>query len=250
MMPHGKGNIEGWEVMANHDFYEAIFANFWRDIDRTCLVEDSNSMFADAETFSWLIKTVQPKEIIEIGSWKGHSANYAIDECRKTGLDSRIVCVDTFMGGPEHWLLPGSIETLHRKNGQPTILNRFLGNTVARQNIDRVFPLCLDSTAASYVFNHFAFKADLIFVYAAHDYDAVVHDIMNYYPLLARGGVMFGDDYQFKPLADAVHDCARKLGFEVLVHARKWVLMNEAFLRKCTLPDIQLRKSFDGWIHP
>lgn len=236
--------------MANQDFYDALFTNFWKDVDKTYLVEDANSMFADAETFSWIIKTVRPREIIEIGSWKGHSANYVIDVCREKGIDARIVCVDTFLGGPEHWLLPGAIETLHRKNGQPTILNGFLANTIARGNADRVFPLCLDSTASSYVLSHFGFKADLIFVDAAHDYEAVVKDVMNYYPLLSTEGVMFGDDYQHKPLADAVHDCARKLGLEVLVHSRKWVLMNEALIRRCTLPNIQIRKSFDGWVHP
>lgn len=236
--------------MSNRDFYDAIFPNFWQDVDRSSLVEDANSMFADAETFAWLIKTVRPKQIIEIGSWKGHSANYVIDMCRENDIDARIVCVDTFLGGPEHWLLPGAIETLHRKNGQPTILNGFLANTIARKNVDRVFPFCLDSTAASFVFAHFDFKADMIFVDAAHDYDAVVRDVMNYYPLLSEIGVMFGDDYQHKPLADAVHDCAKNLGLEVLVHSRKWILMNEALVRKCTLENIQLRKSFEGWIHP
>ncbi len=73
---------------------------------------------------------------------------------------------------------------------------------------------------------------------------------MNYYPLLSNHGVMFGDDYQHKPLADAVHDCAKKLGLEVLVNSRKWIFMNEALVRKCTLSNIQLRKSFEGWVHP
>jgi len=236
--------------MANQEFYEALFKNFWIDVDRTSLVEDPNSMFGDAETFAWLVRTVRPEEIIEIGSWKGHSANYMIDVCRENAINSRIVCVDTFLGGPEHWLLPGAFETLHRKNGQPTILNGFLANTIARRNTDHVFPFCLDSTAASVVFAHFGFKADMVFVDAAHDYDAVIRDITNYYPLLSSEGVMFGDDYQFKPVADAVHYCAEKLGLEVLVHARKWIFMNEALVRKCTLSNMQLRKSFEGWIHP
>ena len=236
--------------MSNNEFYNTLFNEFWRNVDRTALVEDADSMFGDAETFAWLIRTVRPKQIIEIGSWKGHSANHMIDVCRENNIDARIVCVDTFLGGPEHWLLPGALESLQRKNGQPTILNGFLANTIARGNVGKVFPLCLDSPAAASVLAHFDFKADLIFVDAAHDYDAVTRDILKYYPLLSADGVMFGDDYQFKPLADAVHDCARKLGLEVLVHARKWVFLTESFLRKCTLPDVQLRKSFDGWVHP
>ena len=236
--------------MQNQSFYEAIFADLWRNLDKTSLSEDENSMFGDAATFEWIIKSVRPREIIEIGSWKGHSANYMIDKCRENDIDARIVCVDTFLGGPEHWLLPGAIETLHRKNGQPTILNGFLANTLARGNAERVFPLCLDSTAAAEIFSHFNFKADVIFVDAAHGYDAVMRDILNYYPLLSERGIMFGDDYQYEPLARAVHDCARKLDLQVIVHARKWIFVNEALLRTFMLSTIQLRQSFEGWVHP
>jgi hypothetical protein len=236
--------------MTNQNFYEQIFPEFWQKINSSNLVEDSHSMFGDEEIFAWLINTIEPRELIEIGSWKGHSANYMIDACKARGLASRIVCVDTFLGGPEHWLLPGSIETLHRKNGQPTIFDRFLANTIARGNANHVFPLCLDSAAASKVLKHFNFAADLIFVDGGHDYQDAVSDISKYYPLLSETGVMFGDDYQAETVANAVHDCARKLGVEVLVSARKWILLNEALVRRLTLPGTQLRKSFEGWIHP
>lgn len=236
--------------MRNLEFYNAIFPDFWQSIVRPELVEDSHSMFGDAEVFKWIIQCVRPGEIIEIGSWKGHSANYMIDACKESGLISRIVCVDTFLGGPEHWLLKGMIETLHRKNGQPTILNNFLANTIARGNAGQVFPLCLDSGAAAKVLQRFDFKADLIFVDGAHDFDDVTRDIMKYYPFLSKDGVMFGDDYQHKPLADAVHQCAEALGVQVLVFKRKWIYLNEALLQRFTLPGIQLRKSFEGWVHP
>ena len=234
----------------NDEFFNQIFPDFWDRIDKAKLQVDGQSMFADEFVFEWLIRTVKPRDLIEIGSWKGHSANFMIDQCRKYGLESRIVCVDTFLGGPEHWLLPGMLETLYRENGRPTILERFLGNTVDRGNAGRVFPLTADSFCAAQIFSTLQFKADLIFVDGAHNPEAVRSDIMYYAPLLSETGVMFGDDYQFAPLAETVHQCARELGVQVLVSSRKWIFLNESLLRQLSLPDAQIRQSFEGWIHP
>ena len=236
--------------MANEAFYEAIFPNFWNLLNRSVLIQDEHSMFGDQEIFDKLIEAVRPNEIVEVGSWKGHSANYMIDLCKKLGLDSRIVCVDTFLGGPEHWVLPGAIDTLHRENGRPTILERFLGNTIGFGNSKRVFPLTVDSYAASEILRIHDFKADLVFLDGAHDPDSVRNDIMRYYPRLSERGVMFGDDYQHEPLARTVHECAEKLGVKVAVAARKWIFADAPLAQRLELPGMAMRTSFEGWVHP
>ncbi len=90
----------------------------------------------------------------------------------------------------------------------------------------------------------------MIYIDGGHGYDAVCNDIMNYHRLLGAEGIMFGDDYQHEPLANAVHDCAKKLGVHVLVHLRKWIFLTEALMRKIAPPEIQLRTEFAGWVHP
>jgi hypothetical protein len=57
---------------------------------------------------------------------EGHSANYMADVCRREGLKTKIVCVDTFNGSEEHWSYPPLREQLFLKNGRPTILERFM----------------------------------------------------------------------------------------------------------------------------
>ena len=236
--------------MRNDDFYDTLFPSYWRDLNRSNLVADEHSMFGDAQVFDWLVRTVKPREIIEVGSWKGHSANYVMDLCRAQNLDSRMVCVDTFLGGPEHWVLPGLLETMRRVNGRPSILEAFLGNTIARGNEGHIYPLCADSYAGAEILNYFKFEADLIFVDAGHDRVSVRRDIMGYFSRLSADGVMFGDDYQLPELAETVHECARELGMSVLVSARKWIFVNDALMRKLTLPDVQMRTSHAGWLHP
>jgi hypothetical protein len=238
--------------MQNGAFFDALFKDFWSNIDRKRLLTDEHSMFGDASAFDWLIDTVKPTSIIEIGSWKGHSANYMADGCKRNKLQTKIVCVDTFLGGPEHWLLPGMIEKLYRVNGMPTIIDRFLGNVIARGNEGIIFPLTLDSSSAAQVMQHLGLKADLIFVDAGHEYNAVCSDIMRYQPMLAEGGVMWGDDYQDKQVADAVHDCATKLGVPVVVFpkTRKWIYLNNTLLAHGLPAGTDLRSSFEGWVHP
>jgi predicted O-methyltransferase YrrM len=236
--------------MSNSSFFDTLFKDFWLNVDRSCTAEDPQSMFGDHEVFDWIVGVVRPELIIEIGSWKGHSANHMADICKVAGLDTKIVCVDTFLGGPEHWLMPGLLETLHRRNGQPTIINAFLGNTIARGNEERIFPLTVDSGTGAQILEHFGVKADLIFVDAAHAYQEVINDITNYAPILSDHGVMFGDDYQFVQVAEAVHHCAELLKVQTIVSARKWIYVNEALLRHFGMANFQLRHSFEGWVHP
>ncbi|GJD60710.1 hypothetical protein MPEAHAMD_0849 [Methylobacterium frigidaeris] len=189
-------------------------------------------MLADEPVFEWLIKTVRPETIVELGSWQGHSANHMADICKAEGLDSRIVCVDTFLGGPEHWVLGDTIETMRRRNGMPTILEAFLGNTVARGNEGRIFPFTVDTATGWQVMRDLGFKADLIYVDAGHAYHQVVDEVHGYLPRLNEGGVMFGDDYYFEPVARAAQDMAKHYGFSLgVLQRRKWVFMTDRLMQ-------------------
>ena len=237
--------------MDNSKFLELAFgSDYWERLDRSMLSTDPRSLFGDEPVFSWLLGLVRPRSIIEVGSWMGHSANFMADECRKLGLKPSIVCVDTYLGAVEHWTIDSLREVLGRRNGRPTMLERFQGNTIERGNTDMIHPFPIDSENGSHVMRETGYQADLIFIDAAHGYDAVVADIENYWPLLSERGVMFGDDYQFEPLAQAVHDCAEKLGVQVLNYYRKWVFFDQRFANYILPEPVTIRTSREGWVHP
>jgi hypothetical protein len=221
--------------MAGGDFFETLFgAGFWDDIDQAELIEDDQSHLADAEVLARMIAHVRPEHVVEIGSWKGHSANFMADRCRELGLPARIVCVDTFLGSAEHWALPHLLPSLHRRNGRATLYERFLANTLARGNRDRLFPLPLDSANAAAVLGAFNFRADLIYVDGGHGYENVCADINAYWPLLSERGLLFGDDYGWKMVRRAVHDRAEALGVDVVVSGAKWLYLKSG---KDTAPE-------------
>jgi len=234
--------------MATADLFADIFPpDYWDKVDRSVLIEDQHSHFGDAEVFDWIIRTTRPEVIVEIGSWKGHSANFMADVCRREGLKTKIVCVDTFNGSEEHWSHPPLRAELHLKNGRPTILERFMGNTVARGNTDYIFPLPLDGHSAATLFRTYEAKADLIFIDAGHLYEMVVNDIKMWWPHLSERGVMFGDDYQMWMVGWAAHAVANELNVPVMVGMRKWVYMIGALKDAPIPPGGQVLDHFDKW---
>lgn len=194
----------------------------WADTSRFLI--DEQNFFSNRYAFDILIRTLSPSVIIEVGSWKGHSANAMADICKANKLDTRILCVDTWLGSREHWLKANYLEELHLQNGRPTLYERFMGNVHARGNSDVVTPLPLPSRTAATVLGRHNVKADLIYIDGAHEYWDVMDDLVSYYPLLSSGGLMFGDDF-VKQIAAAVMEFADMRKKRVIVNAgRKWLL--------------------------
>ncbi len=130
--------------------------------------------------------------IIEVGTWEGKSAIAAADIIRDLGRQDVIICIDTWLGSPEHF------NNLSRKNGFPNKLyETFIQNVVNNNHQSRIIPIPLPSAQASELLKkHFENKADIIYIDAAHEFLPVLNDINEYWPLLKNGGFMLGDDYQ------------------------------------------------------
>lgn len=130
-----------------------------------------------------------PCNACEVGSWAGYSA-LAFAQT----FAAPIVCVDTWLGSEEHWTQPDAPQhAMHRTNGRPRLYEEFLESTHACRNW--ITPLPLPSNIAARVLAHHGFKFDLIYLDGDHSKEGVQADIGAYWPLLAEGGMMIGDDY-------------------------------------------------------
>jgi len=161
---------------------------------------DTQGWFSTAPIFETLIKETKPKIIIEVGTWKGASAIHMAELCQKHSLlDTKIICVDTWLGSYEHFLDlgpqcdPSWRNDLKITHGYPQLYYTFINNVVSKKLTNFIIPLPLPSNTAAKVLETKGITADLI--YLDGDHSNLASDINNYWFLLNRNGTLLIDDY-------------------------------------------------------
>jgi hypothetical protein len=190
----------------------------------------------NSSIFSEVIDQVNPKTIIEVGTWKGQSAITMAEHCKSKGLETKIYCVDTWLGSLEFFdeslgMLSSEFYRQERDlryvNGYPSVYYQFLSNVVHTNNEGLIIPIPNTSIIASRYFKNQNVEADLIYIDASHEYDDVSLDLKAYFPLLKSGGIMFGDDYinEWFGVVRAVNEFANKYFLEIEVRENNfWIL--------------------------
>jgi len=153
-------------------------------------------------------KQVRPSVIIEVGSWLGKSTRFLADRC------DLLIAVDHWLGSKEH-------QEAHKET-LPMLFDQFLSNCASRQH--KILALRMTSAEAAALPLP---QADLIYIDAAHEEDAVKADIGDYFGFLAAGGVMCGDDYdpriaRGQGIARSVHGFASEKELTVGVREPLW----------------------------
>lgn len=151
------------------------------------------------------IRERRPRRIIEVGTWKGASAIAMARYCQHINAPcEEIVCVDTWLGGPENVIEVGArgevirspwFAHLRHKHGYPQLYFTFLRNVLDAGVADLITPLPLSSDSAATVLERYGFVADLVYIDAGHEYESVRGDLRRFWKLVAPGGILLGDDY-------------------------------------------------------
>jgi len=159
--------------------------------------EDLQGWGSDDPVVVDAIRLVRPQRVCEVGSWKGRSAIQMARVIKSLQLNTEIVCVDTWLGSPEHWLQKSSqfYYSLRIRNGMPTLYFTFLANVVRAGLEDVITPFPMTSENAAEIFNKMGIKFDIVYVDAAHEYSPAKRDLSAYYELLAEDGIVVVDDY-------------------------------------------------------
>jgi predicted O-methyltransferase YrrM len=152
---------------------------------------------SDDSIFRQIIEISRPQVIVEVGTWKGASALHMADIVKELGLNTKIICVDTWLGSPEHFLAkqPGWRESLLLKNGFPRLYFTFLSNVIRAGHQDCIIPLANTSDNAAVILKELGVYADMIYIDAAHEEDPAYKDFQNFWDILTCDGVLLGDDY-------------------------------------------------------
>lgn len=142
------------------------------------------------------------KHAIEIGTYYGMSARIMAEVAKVRG--GSLVCVDTwtpcdqFQGGDDSYYFDGDI------------YEQFLSNVIHWKLDDVITPMRMTSVEAAAIYD--GPQADLIYIDAYHTYDALKADMLAWWPHLAPGGVMCGDDFVWKDIPRAIGDACHELG--------------------------------------
>jgi predicted O-methyltransferase YrrM len=149
-----------------------------------------------SDVFGKLIAETRPSVIFEVGTWLGASAINMAGHVKKMSLDTKIYCIDTWLGAEEFWTKEKDDpqRSLKTKNGYPQVYFDFLANVVEHGAEDIIIPIPNTSHIGSIILSHLGLSAELIYIDGSHDYGDVKNDIRDYMPLLKPGGIMFGDD--------------------------------------------------------
>lgn len=149
-----------------------------------------------SDIFRKLVEENRPSVVVEVGTWLGASAIHMAKVAKELSLNTKMYCVDTWLGAQEFWTwAAGTPErNLKLKNGYPQVYFDFLSNVVEHGVQDVIVPVPNTSFVGSLVLGSMGVRADLIYIDASHEYVDVKNDIASYMPLLKSGGIMFGDD--------------------------------------------------------
>lgn len=147
-----------------------------------------------------LIKEMNAKDAIELGSWKGASAVAIVNAfpVPYAGADiPTLLCVDTWLGSTEHVLgtYGGAYDTIRPHGSELPLLREFIRNICGEHIESVVFPFPATTAVAAAVLRAHNVQVDLVYVDASHEYEDVARDLRAYWPLVRPGGVLVGDDY-------------------------------------------------------
>lgn len=147
---------------------------------------------------------IQPKRILEIGSFEGLSTVYFIEKALQYNDEIEIFCIDSWEGGQEHTGRFDMSAVEERFEYNVTQLLNFVGDQ-KRVNAVKLkgysHQQMIDLLAKGYE-NYF----DLIYVDGSHEAPDVLLDALLAHRLAKIGGVIVFDDYLWSPKQEMEDD--------------------------------------------
>lgn len=177
-------------------------------------LEFTNNWFESLAKPNWdqLIPQLNPRRILEIGSYEGASTCYLINALACSEADLEIHCVDTWEGGIEHQAGAGFATDMN------AVEARF--NRNVELAIDTAQPKGATITVSRHKQLSYQALAELIqqgkqgyfdffYVDGSHQAPDVLSDAVMGYHLLRTGGIIAFDDYLWSEHAATVRDPLR-----------------------------------------
>jgi hypothetical protein len=184
--------------------------------------------------FGELIGVLQPRVIVEVGTWKGASAIRMAQEAKRHGLRTQIICIDTWLGSAGTLLRKDeTFQALRHRHGYPQLYFQFLANVLHTGMDDMILPLPQTSDNAARILGELDVRPSLVYIDGAHDHGSVRRDLESYFPLLREPCALMGDDFlpdQRPGLVRAVREFVADHGLRLHCDGEKFVIARDSDL--------------------
>ena len=202
--------------------------------------EDKHGWFCkgNAILLHHYINELNPKFILELGSWTGAGSTNFIVNCAP---NSHIICVD-------HWSKDWKDHTNGNTTGHPEVdengnvkaVDEF-GNKTDLSHIENLWesflqnnwehqhhltPIRAKTEEGLEILRKLNLPIELIYIDAHHHFDGVVHDIMKCAEIWPNA-ILVGDDWTWDSVKEAVHHCAKKLDKRIYHLDTVWTFTDE-----------------------
>ena len=140
--------------------------------------------------------------VVEIGVWQGRSALAMAEACR--GTDKKVFAIDPWQEYKQAGVDVSSRLKEWDVNSFADVYDAFRSNC-RKFDLERwVMPIRSPSVDAAKNWSHG--PVAMVFIDGNHDYDAVTADLSAWVPLLQRGRLVCGDDWNWETVRTAVTD--------------------------------------------
>ncbi len=164
--------------------------------DPTWLEDETDEWDSHHAWFNACVDELQPRVIVEVGSFLGVSSRHFAGRLRDNAIDGVVICVDTWLGDHVLWNNPRWRPHLRITHGRPEVYGAWMANAIRAGLDSYLCPLSMSSTSGARYLNSRKVEADLVYIDGSHDQGDVFNDLTLYWDLvLRRGGVMLIDDY-------------------------------------------------------
>ena len=232
-MPPFHGGDQGFDPPTDYlldfnNYYGFHHVNPYEGFDYKQFPQKIEGWGSDHQIFEKLILENRPKLIFEVGTWLGASAIHMAKIIKENNLDTKIICIDTWLGALEFLNNFNDVtryQALDKIYGFPTVYYQFLANVCHCNLQDIIIPFPITSVIAARYFKKFNINADLIYIDGSHDHIDVKMDLFHYVHVLSEDGIIFGDDYPWPGVGKAVNEFASENNYNLeLFDSEKWII--------------------------
>jgi glycosyltransferase involved in cell wall biosynthesis len=194
------GNATLWLHGSGKAIRSYLISRVWRGSDPVLQVcpnlyeYDLQGWNSEHRYLAESIAELKPASVLEVGVWKGGSTIFMANEIKRLCINSVVIAVDTWLGSSEHWLT-SDFSQISFLSGYPALYHKFISNVVRSNVGEYILPMPMDSLNAAKVLKCLGARLTVIHLDGGHDYESVAADLRAWWPLLADGGVLIGDDY-------------------------------------------------------